>query len=78
MAHDEGKLTLSPESAITIAELLQEMHDAWDNLSQDDIRHLYDHLHARMHACIGARVGTPCTDVTVWAPLTVTWMFHLI
>ena len=42
-----GNLTLSPEPAITIAELRQRVQDAWDNLSQDDIRHLYDSLHAR-------------------------------
>ena len=45
------KLTLSPEPATTIAELRQRVQTAWDNLSQDDIRHPYDRLHARIHAC---------------------------
>ena len=51
-------LTLSLEPATTIAELRQRVQDACDNLSQDDIRHLYDHLHARIHACVAARRGT--------------------
>ena len=45
-------------SATTITELRQQVHDAWDNLSQDDIRHLYDHLHARIHVPIAAREGS--------------------
>ena len=69
----QRELTLSPEPAATIAELRQWVQDAWDNLSQDDIRHLYDRLHARIHACVAARVryteylcdcsGTPYCDV---------------
>ena len=43
------ELTLSPEPVTTIAELEQQMQDTWDNLSQDDIRHLYNHLHARIY-----------------------------
>ena len=46
--------------------------DAWDNLSQNDIRHLYDRLNARIHACIVTSGGY--TDVTVWASLTVMWV----
>ena len=44
------ELTLSPEPATTIAELRQRLQDAWDNLSQDDIRHFHDRLQARIHA----------------------------
>ena len=51
------ELSLSPEPAKTIAELRQWVHDAWDNLSQDDIRHLQDSLHARIQACVAAREG---------------------
>ena len=69
------ELSLSPEPVTTIVELRQWMQDAWDNLSQDDIRHLYDHLHARIHACVAAREGTLCIDVNVWAPLIVTVVF---
>ena len=29
----------------------------WDNLSRDDIRHLYGRLHARIHVCVTARRG---------------------
>ena len=49
------ELTVSPEPATTIAELRQRVQDAWDNLSQDDIQHLHDHLHGRIHACFAAR-----------------------
>ena len=41
---------------VQMAEFRQQVHDAWDNLSQDDIRHLYDCLHVRTHSCVGARV----------------------
>ena len=71
-------LTFSTEPAMTIAELRQQVQDAWDNLSQDDIRHLYDRLHARKHSCVAAREGTLCTEVTVWASLSVTCVFHLV
>ena len=47
-----------------------------DSLSEDDIWHLYDHLHARIHACIATRGGTLCTDVIVWPPLT--WYVCLV
>ena len=33
------------------------VQDVWDNLSQEDIRHLNDRLHARIHACIDVREG---------------------
>ena len=72
------KLTLSSDPAITIAKFTQRVQDAWDSLSQDDIWHLYDCLHVRIYACIAAREGTLCIDVTVWAPLTVPCMYHLI
>ena len=48
------ELTLTPEPATTIAKLWQRVQNAWDNLSQDDIRHLYDRLRARIHACVAA------------------------
>ena len=40
---------------IKMAELRQRAQDTLDNLSQDDIRHLYDRLHVRIHACVAAR-----------------------
>ena len=66
------ELTLSPEPDTTIDKLKQWVQDAWNNLSQDDIRHLYDRLYARIHTGIAARGGTLCIDVTVWAPLSMT------
>ena len=39
---------------------------------QDDIWHVNDHVHARVHALIATRRGTLYIDVTVGAPLTVT------
>ena len=53
----EKELPLCPEPATTIAKLQQWVQGAWDDLSQDDIRHLYDHLYARIHAYIAARSG---------------------
>ena len=34
--------------SVQMAELRQQMQNAWDNLSQDDIRHLYNRLHHRI------------------------------
>ena len=59
------ELTLSPEPATTIPELRQRVQDALDNLSQDDIRHLYDRLHARKNTSVAARGSTLCFDMTV-------------
>ena len=51
------ELILSPKSATITPELRQRVQDAWDNLSQDNIRHLDDRLHARIHACVATRWG---------------------
>ena len=56
------ELILSAEPATTIAELRKLMQDAWKNLSQDDIWHLYDHLHARIHTMLPPEGGI---DVTI-------------
>ena len=66
------ELTISPEPATGIAKFRQRVRDTWDNLSQDDIRHLYDCFNVGIHACVAARGGTLCIDVTVWVPLTLT------
>ena len=42
---------------VQMAKLRQQVQDSWDNLSQDDIRHLYDSLHATVHSCVAARGG---------------------
>ena len=49
------EITLSPQPATINAELQQMVQDAWDKLTQDDIRHLHDRLHAKIHACVAAR-----------------------
>ena len=72
------ELTLSPELATTIAGLRQRVQDAGNNLSQDDIRHLYDRLHAKIHVCVAARGGILCIDVTAWASLIVTYVIHSV
>ena len=51
------ELHLFPGPTTTIAKL-QQVQDDWDNLSQDEIRQLYYHLHVRIHACIAIRGGT--------------------
>ena len=56
IGHDEAgtHCTLSPEPATTIAELRQRVQDFWDSLSQDDIRHLCDHLNVIIPTCVAA------------------------
>ena len=54
------ELTLSPEPTTTIAELQQRVQDVCDSLSQNDIRHLYDSLHARIHASVAAFYRDMC------------------
>ena len=44
------ELALSPEPATVVVELRKRVQDAWDNLEQDDIRHLYGRLHAGIYA----------------------------
>ena len=59
------ELTLYPESATILGELRPRVQDVWYNLSQDDIRQLYDRLHERMQACVAARGGTLCIVLIV-------------
>ena len=49
------ELSLSQEPATTIAELRQEVQVPWNNLLQDNIQHLYDHLHVTINACFAVR-----------------------
>ena len=60
MGYGEAETYLSPEPATTIAKLQKRVQNAWDNLSQDDIWDLYDHLHTRIHACVASRGGKDC------------------
>ena len=72
------EFTLFPEPATNTAELWQRVQDAWENLSQDDIRHLYNRLHGRIHSCVADRgvstvyscdcLGTPFSDICfIWS-----------
>ena len=55
MGHDEAGTCSFSRACYNIAELRQQVQDAWNNLSQGDIWHLNDRLHSRMHACVAAR-----------------------
>ena len=64
---------------VQMAELRQQVQDAWDNLLRDDIRYLYDRLHARIHAYVYSSGGDAlCNNMIVCAPLIVTCVFHLV
>ena len=69
VGHDKAGTCSFCQNHCRIATRVQ---DAWNNLSQDDIQHIYDRLHARIHACVAAEWDTLCIDASVWASLTVT------
>ncbi|GBO26386.1 hypothetical protein AVEN_13426-1 [Araneus ventricosus] len=46
------QLQRHPQSALTVPVLTYQMQQAWNSIPQTDIRHLYDTMHARLHACI--------------------------
>ena len=62
---------------IQMAKLRQQVQDAWDSLSQDDIEHLYDCMRELFMPALQPGGATLCFDVTVWALLTVTCVFDL-
>ncbi|GBM76207.1 Transposable element Tc1 transposase [Araneus ventricosus] len=41
-----------PHSALTVPVLNDQVQQAWNSIPQTDIRHLYDTMQARLHACI--------------------------
>lgn len=47
-------LTCSLNSPTTLARLNQQIQDIWNNISQDDIHHLYGHIPVRVQVCINA------------------------
>ena len=65
------ELNLSPEPSTTITKLRQRVQEAWDNPSQDDIRHLYDCMR-KYTPVLTLDGGILFINVKVWAPLTVT------
>ncbi|GBO11601.1 hypothetical protein AVEN_145260-1 [Araneus ventricosus] len=41
-----------PQPSLTVPVLIDQVQQAWNSFPQTDIRHLYDTMHARLHACI--------------------------
>ncbi|GBM41730.1 hypothetical protein AVEN_173130-1 [Araneus ventricosus] len=46
------ELQCYPQPALTVPVLTDEVLQAWNSIPQTVIRHLYDTMHARLHACI--------------------------
>ncbi|GBM00064.1 hypothetical protein AVEN_214131-1 [Araneus ventricosus] len=46
------QLQRHPQPALTVPVLTDQVQQAWNSISQTDIRHLYDTMHARLHAFI--------------------------
>ncbi|GBM17306.1 hypothetical protein AVEN_237291-1 [Araneus ventricosus] len=46
------QLQRHPQPALTVPVLTDQVQQAWNSISQTDIRHLYDTMHSRLHACI--------------------------
>lgn len=46
------QLQRHPQPALTVPALTAQVQQAWNSIPQTDIRHLYDTMHARLHACI--------------------------
>ena len=80
------ELTLSPESATTIAELRRLVQDAWDNLSQDDIGTFMNVCMREYTPALPPQGGTLCINAVVanprhachWAPLILQAFHHFV
>ncbi|GBN74691.1 hypothetical protein AVEN_204936-1 [Araneus ventricosus] len=46
------QLQRHPQPALTVPVLTDQVQHAWNSIPQTNIRHLYDTMHARLHACI--------------------------
>ncbi|GBM83466.1 hypothetical protein AVEN_138319-1 [Araneus ventricosus] len=46
------QLQRHPQTALTVPVLTYQVKQPWNSIPQTDIRHLYDTMHARLHACI--------------------------
>jgi transposase len=46
------QLQRHPQAALTVPVLIDQVQQAWNSIPQTDIQHLYDSIHARLHACI--------------------------
>ncbi|GBM47362.1 hypothetical protein AVEN_66109-1 [Araneus ventricosus] len=47
-----GRQLQSPQPALTVPVLAEQVQQPWNSIPQTDIRHLYDTMHARLHPCI--------------------------
>ncbi|GBM16955.1 hypothetical protein AVEN_267340-1 [Araneus ventricosus] len=52
MKHHWTTTPASPQPALAIPVLTDQVQQAWNFIPQTDIRHLHDTMHARLHACI--------------------------
>ncbi|GFW26132.1 uncharacterized protein TNCV_3396281 [Trichonephila clavipes] len=41
-----------PQPGLNVPVMTQQVQQAWNSISQIDIRHLYNTMHARLQACI--------------------------
>ncbi|KAJ8880161.1 hypothetical protein PR048_016626 [Dryococelus australis] len=48
-----GRLTQSVRPATNLSQLRQQVQASWKTILQDDIHHMYDYLHAGIHADVG-------------------------
>ncbi|GBM39213.1 hypothetical protein AVEN_223832-1 [Araneus ventricosus] len=46
------QLQRHPQLALTVPVLTDQVQQTWNSIPQTDIRHLYNTMHARLHACI--------------------------
>ena len=72
------ELTLSLEPAKTIAEFRQRMQDAWRNILRMSFGSFRTVCMLEYTPAVPSEEGALCFDVTVRAPFTVTFVFHLI
>ncbi|GBN87752.1 hypothetical protein AVEN_148099-1 [Araneus ventricosus] len=54
------QLQSHPHLTLTVPVLTDQVQQAWNSIPQTDIRHLYDTMHARLHACIQNSGGYTC------------------
>lgn len=50
-------MTCSVSLHISLAVLHQQAKEVWNNVSQDDVCHLYNHRHVAVEVCVNAQGG---------------------
>ncbi|GBO25194.1 Transposable element Tc1 transposase [Araneus ventricosus] len=63
----ERQLQCHPQPALTVPKLTDHLQQAWNSIPQTDIRHLYDTMHARLHAYFqnsDGYIGCYCTSIS--------------